>query len=227
MGLSVTDPPDILLQDIPNIYPYIVDNVGEGIQAKRRGRGVVIDHLIPPLEKGGTYMEYRKLTGLIDAYHIVLETDEMLAREKLKRVEALIKKLGLHNDLDIKTCDAQTIEMVEHYILELQETMIPYGLHTFGVSPRGGALLSLTDAVCDASPEIAQADIKNRLRSCGKNELTSLLTALNGGYIAPAEGNDPIRNPDAVPTGNNFFGFNIDKVPSKEAWHMGKNWPST
>jgi cobaltochelatase CobN len=222
VGLAITDPPDILLQDIPNIYPYIVDNVGEGIQAKRRGRGVVIDHLIPPLKKGGTYMEYRKLTGLIDAYHTAVETDEMLAQEKLKSVVSLIKKLGLHNDLEIRKYDAQTIETVEHYILELQETMIPYGLHTFGVSPTGEALLSLTDAVCDASPEIEPADMKTQLRACGENELTSLLNALNGGYIAPAEGNDPIRNPDAVPTGKNFFGFNIDKVPSKEAWHMGK-----
>jgi len=222
VGLSITDPPDILLQDIPNIYPYIVDNVGEGIQAKRRGRGVIIDHLIPPLKKGGAYMEYRKLTGLIDAYHIALETDEMLANEKLRSAESLIKKLGLHNDLDIKIYDPETIETVEHYILELQETMIPYGLHTFGVSPDGEALLSLTDAVCDASPEIKQVDMKTRLSACGKNELTSLIIALNGGYIAPAEGNDPIRNPDAVPTGKNFFGFNIDKVPSKEAWNMGR-----
>ena len=82
IGLSITDPPDILLQDIPNIYPYIVDNVGEGIQAKRRGRGVIVDHLIPPLKKGGKYMEYRKLTALIDSYHAALKTDAALAGGK-------------------------------------------------------------------------------------------------------------------------------------------------
>ncbi len=222
IGLSITDPPDILLQDIPNIYPYIVDNVGEGIQAKRRGRGVIIDHLIPPLKKGGKYMEYRKLTALIDAYHGALKTDSALAAEKLSSVEALIKKLGIHNDLGINTFDHDTIEEVEHYILELQETMIPYGLHTFGVSPDGDALDDLADAICDASPEIKLENMKVRLTACGGNELASLVKALNGGFIAAAEGNDPVRNPDAVPTGKNFYGFNIDKVPSKEAWSMGK-----
>jgi cobaltochelatase CobN len=222
IGLSITDPPDLLIQDIPNIYPYIVDNVGEGIQAKRRGRGVIIDHLIPPLKKGGAYMEYRKLTALIDALHAARKTDETLAREKLNSVEALIEKLGIHKDLGIDAFGPEVVEEVEHYILELQETMIPYGHHTFGVSPHGESLDALTDAVCDASPEIEPGKMKQRIAACGKNELTSLVEALNGGYVASGEGNDPVRNPDAIPTGRNFYGFNIDKVPSREAWTLGK-----
>jgi cobaltochelatase CobN len=46
-GLAPWDAPEVLVTDLPNIYPYIVDNIGEGLQAKRRGRGVVVDHLIP------------------------------------------------------------------------------------------------------------------------------------------------------------------------------------
>ena len=222
IGLSTACPPDVLIQDIPNIYPYIVDNIGEGIQAKRRGRGVIIDHMIPPLKKGGLYMDYRKLTALIDAYHTALQTDAGLADEKLKRVAELIRDLGLDKDLDLSVLDEAAVETVEHYILEIQETLIPYGHHTFGVSPVGEALDDLTEAICAASPEIEAREIKAAIKASGGNEISALLRALNGGYIAAGEGNDPVRNPDAVPTGKNFYGFNIDKVPSKEAWTLGK-----
>lgn len=227
IGLSLSCPPEILIQDIPNIYPYIVDNVGEGTQAKRRGRGVIIDHLIPPLKKGGSYMEYRELTARIDAYHNSQAMDAALAREKLNSVRKLIGELGLDKDLGLKELNDDAIEEVEHYILELQEKLIPYGLHTFGVSPGGEALNDLTEAICLASPEIKKEDMKAGLKACGKAETASLLRALDGGYISPGEGNDPVRNPEAIPTGRNFYGFNVDKVPSKEAFVLGKKLADT
>lgn len=226
-GLSMSCPPEILSQDIPNIYPYIVDNVGEGVQAKRRGRGVIIDHLIPPLKKGGSYMEYRELTGAIDAYHSAQVLDEALAGEKLKTVRRLIRKLGLDKDLDLNELNDEAIEDVEHYILELQEKLIPYGLHTFGVSPAGAALDDLTEAISLASPEISREDMKAGLTASGKAETTSLLRALSGGYISPGKGNDPLRNPESIPTGRNFYGFNVDKVPSVEAFALGKKLAET
>lgn len=222
IGLSTACPPDVLIQDIPNIYPYIVDNIGEGIQAKRRGRGVIIDHMIPPLKKGGLYMAYRELTAVIDAYHTARQTDDALAGEKLKRIADLIRELALDKELALDVLDDAAVETVEHYILELQETLIPYGHHTFGVSPGGQALDDLTAAICEASPETALQAIKASIKACGEREIDALLRALKGGYVAAGEGNDPVRNPDAVPTGKNFYGFNIDKVPSREAWALGK-----
>ena len=212
----------MLIQDIPNIYPYIVDNVGEGTQAKRRGRAVIIDHLIPPLKKGGSYMEYRELTAKIDAYHNAQAVDAALSGEKLKSVQSLIQKMGLDKDLGLEALNDDAVEEVEHYILELQEKLMPYGLHTFGVSPDGESLKDLTEAICLASPEIKKEDMRDKLKSCGKAEMASLIRALGGGYISPGQGNDPIRNPDAIPTGRNFYGFSADKVPSKEAFALGR-----
>ena len=60
-GLSGDDPPEALIQDLPVIYPYIVDDVGEGLVAKRRGSAVVIDHMIPPLKKEGSIMNMLNL----------------------------------------------------------------------------------------------------------------------------------------------------------------------
>ncbi len=227
IGLSLSCPPEMLIEDIPNIYPYIEDNVGEGTQAKRRGRGVIIDHLIPPLKKGGSCMEYRELTAKIDSYHNSRAMDAALAGEKLTSVRELIGKLGLDKDLGLKELNDDAIEEVEHYILELQEKLIPYGLHTFGVSPDGEALNDLTEAICVASPEIKKEDMKERLKTCGRAEMASLLHALNGGYIPSGEENDPGRYPEALPTGRNFYGFNADKVPSKEALILGKKLADT
>jgi cobaltochelatase CobN len=69
---------------------------------------------------------------------------------------------------------------------------------------KGESLDAQTDAVCDASPEIEPEKMKSRIAACGKNELTSLMKTLNGGYVASGEGNDPVRNPEAIPTGRHF-----------------------
>ncbi len=222
IGLSAACSPDMLIQDIPNIYPYIVDNIGEGIQAKRRGRGVVVDHLIPSLKKGGLYMEYRELAAIIDEYHDALSKDAGLAGKKMNRIQKLIRKLGLDQDIGLAKLDAKAVEEVEHYLIELQEKFIPYGLHTFGVSPRGEALDDLVAAIGQKSPEIGIEDIAANLACCGCNEMDSLLTALSGGYVSPGKGNDPVRNPEAIPTGRNFYGFDVNKVPSKEAFALGR-----
>ena len=87
---------------------------------------------------------------------------------------------------------------MEHYILELQEKLIPYGMHTFGVSPKGDALNDLTEAICFASPEIKKEDMNEMLKSCGKNELRSLLGALEGGFVPFWKG----ERSDPEPGGN-------------------------
>jgi cobaltochelatase CobN len=118
--------------------------------------------------------------------------------------------------------DDEAIEAVEHYILELQERLIPYGFHTYGVSPQGAPLHDLAEAICVASPEIKTEEMTARLQECGPREMASLFRALQGKYIPPGEGNDPVRNPAAVPTGRNFHGLDLNKVPSKEAFALGR-----
>ena len=101
-GLSPSCPPEIMLTDIPNLYPYIVDDVGEGIQAKRRGRGVIIDHLTPPLRRGGLYEEYRRLYDSINSYNRSQAIESKTSEVKLDEIKALSQKLGLMKDLDRK-----------------------------------------------------------------------------------------------------------------------------
>ncbi|SDU32380.1 cobaltochelatase subunit CobN [Desulfobacula phenolica] len=220
-GLSQSCSPEVLIQDIPNIYPYVMDDIGEGIQAKRRGRGVIIDYLIPAMKKAGTYEEYGELGGLISEYNDTLSRSPELANQKYKRIEAMAAKLGLLEDLMIKKFDEASIEAVEHYLLELQEANLPYGLHTFGTSPTGEALEEFSQLIHERNDTFAFQEIKKNLSLCNR-EMDHLIKGLDGGYIPSAEANDPLRNPEAIPTGNNFYGFDPAKVPSKDAWNLGK-----
>jgi cobaltochelatase CobN len=220
-GLSQSCPPEVLIQDIPNIYPYIVDDIGEGIQAKRRGRGVIVDHNIPPLMKAGIYEEYRELTNLIDEYNKALPRSEELAKQKFKRIKAMVKELTLDKDLLLEEVTEESMEEIEHYLMDLQEANVPYGMHTFGVSPKGDALKEFCQIIKERHEDIDLNEIKKKLGMCYL-EIDHLIDGLDGKYILPGEGNDPLRNPEAIPTGNNFYGFDPAKVPSKDAFAIGK-----
>ena len=221
-GLSPSCPPEVLITDIPNIYPYIVDDVGEGIQAKRRGRGVIIDHLIPAVKEAGLYHEYSQLYDMINSYNRAVSLGSQTAGGKLKKIGDLVTKMGLLKDLGITEFKEDTLEEIEHYLLEIRENFMPYGLHTFGISPEGQSLRDTVKAISKRNSQARKEEVKKGLVDSGPREIDHLIKAFEGGYIPSGEGNDPIRNSGAIPTGKNFFGFNPDKIPSPEAWDLGK-----
>ena len=221
-GLSPSCPPEVLITDIPNIYPYIVDDVGEGIQAKRRGRGVVIDHLVPAVREGGLYHEYARLFDMINSYNRAVSLDSQTVERKLDRIKDLITRMGLDRDLGITEFNEDALERIEHYLLEIRENFMPYGLHTFGISPDGDALNDTIKCIIKRNSRAKGNDVKKGLVDSGPREISHLMKGLDGGYIPSGEGNDPIRNVNAIPTGKNFFGFNPNKIPSKTAWDLGR-----
>lgn len=221
-GLSPACPPEVLITDIPNIYPYIVDDIGEGIQAKRRGRGVIIDHLIPAVKQAGLYHEYSRLYDMISDYNQAVAIGSQTVSGKLEKIKKVIKKTGLHKDLNIIEFDEDALEKIEHYLLEIRENFMPYGLHTFGLSPDGEALHDTIKCIIKRNSLADKDEVERGLIDSGPREIDHLIKALSGGYIPSGEGNDPIRNPGAIPTGKNFFGFNPRKIPSPEAWDLGK-----
>ncbi len=213
VGLDSDDPPHVLIQDMVDIYPYVVDDVGEGIQAKRRGWAVIIDHLTPPIEKANLYGDYSKLFALISQYKTAYSED--IKKEKLKDIVAKAKKLHLiPNDTSI-AIDKAFIEHLEHKLIKLKEDLIPFGLHTFGLSPspvHARKMASLIEA----------KDAFKKLMKSGPQEMKYLLKALSGGYVPPSCGNDPLVNPSSIPTGYNFYSFDPNKIPSPQAWRSAK-----
>ncbi|MCK8604335.1 cobaltochelatase subunit CobN [Desulfoferrobacter suflitae] len=224
-GLSISCPPEVLITDLPNIYPYIVDDVGEGIQAKRRGRAVVIDHLTPGLREGGLYQEYSRLYELINSYSLAQSQGSRTGSLQLNEIKKMVQQLGLDKDLGLNLKDADTDDLltrVEHYLVELKANFMPYGMHTFGRSPEADALEDTIKCIIKRNRNVDQSRVKKALTDSGPLEIGRLLRALEGGYIAPGEGNDPVRNTEAIPTGKNFHGFDPARIPSPAAFESGR-----
>lgn len=231
-GLSPACSPEVLITDIPNLYPYIMDDVGEGIQAKRRGRGVIISHLTPTLKEADLAQEYRRMADLVNAYTLAKSMQSPTATEKYKELFALAQETGILADLkdsipknNIANSPPDPDQMVHtlgHYLEEIKENLIPYGMHTFGTSPGLDETRDMSAAIRKYNPELSQTGLAKMLARSGPDEMASLIQGLSGRYIPPGQGNDPVRNPDSLPTGKNFYGFNPNKQPSPAAWELGK-----
>jgi cobaltochelatase CobN len=221
-GLSTGCPPEVLGADTPSVYPYIVDDVGEGIQAKRRGRAVVVDHLVPPLKKAGVYQEYRRLAQMISQYRAAASLSSETAELKLARIDELARTLGILKDLGLESADAAQLAAIENYLVELGAEFMPYGLHTFGASPAGEPLTETVAAIREQNPDANRRELERALAISGDQELDRLVAGLAGRYVPAGKGNDPLRDPEAIPTGKNFYGFDPDRIPSQEAFELGK-----
>ena len=140
VGLSAQCWPDALLGPLPNIYPFIVNDPGEGAQAKRRTQAVIIDHLMPPLTRAETYGPLRHLEQLADEFYEAQLLDPRRARElqrdilELVKVNHIDRELQLEGQLD----DAAVwLPRLDTYLCDLKESQIRDGLHVFGQSPEG------------------------------------------------------------------------------------------
>ena len=101
LGLSRGCAPDAVLGELPLIYPFIVNDPGEGTQAKRRGHATIVDHLVPPMARADTYGDLAKLEQLLDEYALVSDLDPAKAPAVRAQVWTLVKAAELHHDLHV------------------------------------------------------------------------------------------------------------------------------
>jgi cobaltochelatase CobN len=142
VGLSEHCWPDAILGPMPNIYPFIVNDPGEGAQAKRRTQAVIIDHLMPPLTRAETYGPLRNLELLADEYYEAQLLDPRRARELQKDILALVRETHIDRELalegDTDAADPTVwLPRLDTYLCDLKESQIRDGLHVFGESPTG------------------------------------------------------------------------------------------
>jgi len=228
-GLGPDDYPEALIMDVPNIYPYIVDNVGEGLQAKRRGQAVIIDHMTPPFDKAALNPELRDIKSSISKYYDQKTKSPIASGIVYEDLVSRIEALGIMKDLNLDTITDQNLEIVNDYIKEIEEKNTPFGLHTFGVSPSSQYVKATTDAILSVKNDITgqereefKVQIQKDIERSGDEELNSFIHALNGKYIRAGTGNDPIRNPGSLPTGKNFFAFDPQLIPSRVTYQLGE-----
>jgi len=102
VGLSENCFPDALLGDMPLFYPFIINDPGEGAQAKRRGHAVVVDHLTPPMTTADSYGALAQLTQLVDEYYQVEVLDPSKLPLLQQQIWELVKETNLDSDLQMK-----------------------------------------------------------------------------------------------------------------------------
>lgn len=373
VALSDYDWTDALVGDMPHFYIYTINNIGEGIIAKRRSYATLVSHLTAPFMQSELYSELKMLTDRIHKMEQMEEGD--IKQNYREAITALSKSQNILSALSIdstKTLNDKDIDKIHMYLEEINGAKVADGLYTLGepysqenlmnttrlmsidpiryslatievahgrisddklndlnfmakrynrtaeniiaralkgenptillqsvlseadlqflnaaeekeqssrqrmmammgkmsVKPKrevtrflddkGTIVETVADSVHKTAPEQSMmakmaaakpagvakdgaknADLINALKTLKeavmgvaatkadllgstKAEQDALLDALNGGYIEPSSGGDPIVNPRAVPTGRNFYAINPETTPSPEAWKVGK-----
>jgi cobaltochelatase CobN len=149
LALSESCYPEAVLGPMPHLYPFIVNDPGEGTQAKRRSAAVIIDHLTPPLTRAETYGPLKDLEALVDEYYEASGGDPRRIKLLTKQILDLVRDIGLDHDAGIDRSDGETaaLQKLDAYLCDLKEMQIRDGLHVFGVSPTGRLLTDLTVAL--------------------------------------------------------------------------------
>ncbi len=146
VALSKDCCPDYVQDSIPDIYPYIIGNPGEGIQAKRRASAVIIDHMIPVMTRAGGYDEIMELEGAVQRYMDAGTQGQTEARSMyLSGIREIVGRLEMYSDLKLDpSCSdgefASRMDDLYDYITDVKGNLIKDGLHILGRPPEGDLL---------------------------------------------------------------------------------------
>lgn len=334
IALSDYDWSDALISDMPHFYIYTINNIGEGIIAKRRSYATLISHLTSPFMQGEVYGELHRLKQVIGKYESL--ENGSVKQGYCETIRTLAKNLNMLSALDIdsvQSLSSEDIDRIHQYVEEIDAAKVIDGLYTLGkpysrehienttrlmssdavryalaqidvvsgkydgkilndirqianlynpiyerimrsiakqlpseiifkevignehyqkfcqavanehkdqsqqmkmMSKMAHAAPTSTEKKNDPERELIDAlkklketiaaipVIRKNLEESTKAEEEALIDALNGGYVEPGSAGDPIVNPNAVPTGKNFYSINPETTPSQEAWKVGK-----
>ncbi|MDX1432038.1 MAG: cobaltochelatase subunit CobN [Gammaproteobacteria bacterium] len=149
LALSAECFPDVALGPVPHVYPFIVNDPGEGTQAKRRAHAAIIDHLTPPLTRAESYGPLAELERLVDEYYEASGVDPRRLAVLRDEILDLSRATGLDRDCGIDAGESAETALgkLDNHLCELKEMQIRDGLHVFGRSPAGDQLTDLLVAL--------------------------------------------------------------------------------
>jgi cobaltochelatase CobN len=149
LALSADCFPEAVLGPLPHLYPFIVNDPGEGAQAKRRTQAVIIDHLTPPLTRAESYGPLKDLEALVDEYYEAAAIDPRRVAHLGRQILEQAERTGIAWDCGIASgaSQAEALARLDGYLCELKELQIRDGLHIFGRAPRGRLLTDLLAAL--------------------------------------------------------------------------------
>jgi cobaltochelatase CobN len=149
LALSENCFPEAVLGPVPNIYPFIVNDPGEGAQAKRRTSAVIVDHLTPPLARAESHGVASELEVLLDEYYLAQGVDPRRLKALTRDILDAATRHGLDRDIGITDeMDEDTrLARLDAHLCDLKEMQIRDGLHVLGAAPEGGLLTALLVAL--------------------------------------------------------------------------------
>jgi len=149
LALSESCFPEAVLGPVPNIYPFIVNDPGEGAQAKRRTSAVIVDHLTPPLARAESHGVAEELETLLDEYYLASGVDPRRLKALTRDILDAAVRHGLDRDIGLSdNMDAETrLARLDAHLCDLKELQIRDGLHVLGESPEGDLLTDLLAAL--------------------------------------------------------------------------------
>lgn len=149
LALSPECLPEVVLGPLPQLYPFIVNDPGEGTQAKRRTAAVIVDHLTPPLTRAEIYGDLAALEQLVDEYYEAAGLDRRRLPLLADRILAEARRIGLDADCDIAPDEGAETALLklDNHLCDLKELQIRDGLHVFGQKPQGEQLIDLLVAL--------------------------------------------------------------------------------
>jgi cobaltochelatase CobN len=165
-GLSKSCFPDITISDLPNVYPYVITNPGEGTPAKRRSYCCIIEHLIPAMHNADAYEDTAKLEVLLKDYYHAKTSDRGKLQIMQKQIWEVVNQAKLDQDLELTQETAfadfdDFLEKLHAYLNEVADAQIRDGLHVLGEPPTDlrleEFLVTLTRLNNGAVPSLRQA----------------------------------------------------------------------
>ncbi|MDO5082209.1 MAG: cobaltochelatase subunit CobN [Arachnia propionica] len=156
LALDAASGPDAALGSLPLIYPFLINDPGEGTQAKRRAHGTIIDHLIPPMARAESYGDISRLEQLLDEYGNVSVMDPAKAPALQGEIWQLMKAAQMHLDLGLEERPGEDefddfIMHVDGWLCEIKDVQIRDGLHILSRAPEGEGLVNLVLAILRAN----------------------------------------------------------------------------
>jgi cobaltochelatase CobN len=214
LALSSDCWPEKVLGPIPVVYPFIVNNPGEAVQAKRRLAAVTIGHLTPPLSAAGLHGPLAELEGIIEEYAAADGLDRrrlgFLEDEIVERAwsSGLAEECGLVKG----ETSREAVAKLDAQLCDIKDLSIRDGLHVFGRTP-DEARLKILAAATNADAGV---------RASAACERSALLAALSGRRVAPGPAGAPTRGrADVLPTGRNLTSIDPRSIPTRTASTIG------